>query len=179
MREHPPTRASELTPGRQPHHSSRVDQHQLLSLPKPGPPPQLGGENETPSLTEANRVGLRVSHVEDGTTRAGLVPQYLYHGTIGALWDTHQRPKGESSDFTALGDPVNVAAHLAAQAGAGEILVTTEAAAAAGLESTGLERRSLSLKGHPVGAVVLSASGAPKREFRTWNSIAARALGAA
>ncbi len=44
---------------------------------------------------------------------------------------------------------MNVAAHLAAQARAGEILVTTEAAGAAGLESTGLERRSLSLKGHP------------------------------
>ncbi len=69
--------------------------------------------------------------------------------------------KGDSSDFTALGDPVNVAAHLAAQAGAGEILVTAEAAGPAGLDEAGLERRSLSLKGHGVEAVVLPGSPAP------------------
>jgi adenylate cyclase len=63
---------------------------------------------------------------------------------------------GGVSDFTALGDPVNVAAHLASQAAAGEILVTTEAAAAAELPVAGLERRHLSLKGHPVDAVVLA-----------------------
>ncbi len=59
-----------------------------------------------------------------------------------------------TGDFTALGDPMNVAAHLSAQAGIGEILVTTEAASAASL-SDGFERRSLSLKGHAVNAVVL------------------------
>src|SRR5947209_13167961 len=37
------------------------------------------------------------------------------------------------SDFTALGDPMNITAHLASQAGIGEILVTTDAAAAAGI----------------------------------------------
>jgi adenylate cyclase len=68
--------------------------------------------------------------------------------------------KGDSSDFTALGDPVNIAAHLAAQAGPGEILVTAEAAARARLDGGDPERRSLSLKGHPVEAVVLLASGA-------------------
>ena len=63
--------------------------------------------------------------------------------------------RGDSSEFTALGDSVNVAAHLAAQAGVGEILVTPETAAAAGLDVDGLERRSLSLKGHPVDAFVV------------------------
>ncbi len=62
-----------------------------------------------------------------------------------------------ASDFTALGDPVNVAAHLASQAAIGELLVTTEAAAAASLQA-GLESRHLSLKGHPVDAVVLDVS---------------------
>ena len=64
------------------------------------------------------------------------------------------------SEFTALGDPVNVAAHLAGQAGPGEILVTAEAAEAADLPRDGLEQRSLSLKGHPVEAVVLRLTGA-------------------
>jgi adenylate cyclase len=63
-----------------------------------------------------------------------------------------------SSDFTALGDPVNIAAHLASQAAIGEVLVTDEAMRAAALTGDGLERRHLSLKGHPADAVVLSAS---------------------
>jgi adenylate cyclase len=65
-----------------------------------------------------------------------------------------------TSDFTALGDPVNVTAHLAAQAAIGEVLVTTDAAEAAGLDVGSLERRSLSLKGHPMEALVISAESA-------------------
>jgi adenylate cyclase len=63
-----------------------------------------------------------------------------------------------SGDFTALGDPVNVAAHLASQAAIGEVLVTEAAAAAASLPVGGLERRHLSLKGHAVDAVVLATA---------------------
>lgn len=65
---------------------------------------------------------------------------------------------GTSAEFTALGDPVNLAAHLASQAGAGEVLVTDTAAASAGLHRDGAERRRVSLKGLPVDAVVLPAS---------------------
>ncbi|HET7235948.1 MAG TPA: adenylate/guanylate cyclase domain-containing protein [Actinomycetota bacterium] len=64
-----------------------------------------------------------------------------------------------TSDFTALGDPLNIAAHLASQAAIGEILVTTEAVSAASMPTSGLERRHLSLKDHPVDAVVLIPSG--------------------
>ncbi len=63
-----------------------------------------------------------------------------------------------TSDFTALGDPVNIAAHLASQAAIGEVLVTEEAATAAKVLDGELEHRHLSLKGHPVDAVVLAAS---------------------
>ena len=63
-----------------------------------------------------------------------------------------------TSDFTALGDPVNIAAHLASEGAIGEILVTDQAAEAAGLSAEGLEHRNLSLKGHLVDALVLSAS---------------------
>ena len=63
-----------------------------------------------------------------------------------------------TSDFTALGDPVNIAAHLASEAAIGEVLVTDQAAEAAGVAADGLERRHLMLKGHPVNAVVLSVS---------------------
>jgi adenylate cyclase len=49
-------------------------------------------------------------------------------------------------ELTALGDPVNMAARLAAAAGAGEIVVSAETAARANL-GAGLERRSLQVKG--------------------------------
>jgi len=62
--------------------------------------------------------------------------------------------RGLDSEFTALGDTINVAAHLAAQAKAGEILITDAVGAA--LETEGLERRHLSLKGHEVDALVIA-----------------------
>ena len=65
---------------------------------------------------------------------------------------------GAGSEFTAFGDTINVAAHVAASAGAGEILVTDAAAQAAALEDEGLERRRLSLKGHEAYAFVLAVS---------------------
>ncbi len=62
--------------------------------------------------------------------------------------------RGEASEFTALGDTINLAAHLAAQAKAGEILITE--AVGASLETSGLERRHLSLKGHELDALVIA-----------------------
>jgi adenylate cyclase len=64
--------------------------------------------------------------------------------------------RGEISAFTALGDTVNVTAHLCSQAGPGEILVTEAAATPAGLSVERLEERHLSLKGHPMTARVLT-----------------------
>jgi adenylate cyclase len=61
--------------------------------------------------------------------------------------------RGLDSEFTALGNTINVAAHLAAEAKAGEILVTEEVRAA--LEADNLARRHLSLKGHELDAYVL------------------------
>ena len=65
---------------------------------------------------------------------------------------------GGSSDFTALGDPMNVTAHLASHAGIGEILVTQDTLDAAGRPSDALEHRALSLKGHPMDAFVLQVT---------------------
>jgi adenylate cyclase len=62
--------------------------------------------------------------------------------------------RGEASEFTALGDTINVAAHLAAQANAGEIVITEQVGAS--LETEGLERRHLSLKGHELDALVIT-----------------------
>jgi adenylate cyclase len=67
---------------------------------------------------------------------------------------------GATTEFTALGDAINVAAHLAAQAGPGEILVTAAAATAAEIDTASLDRRDLSLKGHQVEAFVVPVPSA-------------------
>jgi adenylate cyclase len=51
------------------------------------------------------------------------------------------------SDFTALGDAVNVAARLSSLASTGEVLISEDAYADAGLELGDVERRQLQLKG--------------------------------
>jgi adenylate cyclase len=67
---------------------------------------------------------------------------------------------GATTEFTALSDAINVAAHLAAQAGPGEILVTAAAATAAEIDTASLDRRDLSLKGHQVEAFVVPVPSA-------------------
>ena len=81
----------------------------------------------------------------------GVHTGVAFVGSVGA---------GENVELTALGDPVNVTARLASAAGAGEVLVTVDAARAAQLDESGLEHRSLELKGksEPVPVFVLSAS---------------------
>src|SRR5215218_1966004 len=69
---------------------------------------------------------------------AGVHTGKCFVGTVG---------EGDARDFTALGDTVNTAARLTGLAGAGEILISAEAATAGSLETKGLERRTLGLRG--------------------------------
>ena len=71
-----------------------------------------------------------------------------YVGTTG--------PEGAVSDFTALGDAVNTTARIAAEAVAGELLVTADAAAAANLDRSGLLERRLALRGRSEPIAVVS-----------------------
>jgi len=63
-----------------------------------------------------------------------------YVGVVGG-------DKDYPSDFTALGDNVNVTSRLASEAGPGEILISDEAYAASHLDLGDLEHRKLELKG--------------------------------
>ncbi len=68
---------------------------------------------------------------------AGVHTGRVWFGAIG---------DGGNVEITVVGDVVNTTARLAARAAAGEILVSSDAATAAGLDIT-LERTSLELKG--------------------------------
>lgn len=69
----------------------------------------------------------------------------------------------ESTDFTALGDNVNITARLASKAGAGEVLVSEAACNAAKIDTKDLEKRELELKGKSelVSVRVLHANNGP------------------
>jgi adenylate cyclase len=56
-------------------------------------------------------------------------------------------PAGAVDDFTALGDAVNTTARLASAAAAGELLVSVDAAEAAGVQASDAERRTLDVRG--------------------------------
>jgi adenylate cyclase len=72
---------------------------------------------------------------------------------VGVVGGSENHP----TDFTALGDNVNITARLASQAGAGEILITDAAYTAAGLDLGNLEHQQLEVKGkeEPIGVWAL------------------------
>ena len=97
-----------------------------------------------------NRVGGRDGH-EPIPVGVGVHSGLAYVGVMGT--------EGGQLDFTGVGDTVNTAARLGSEAGAGELFVSVAAATSGELDSSGLERRTLRLKGkkEPVDVVVLRA----------------------
>ena len=103
--------------------------------------PALAGAGHADRAVAAAREMLKVTgHGEPGGPWAplgiGIHSGPAYVGTVGDA----------VTDFTALGDAVNVSARLASAAGAGEILVSTDASTRAGLGDD-LETRHLTLRG--------------------------------
>jgi class 3 adenylate cyclase len=99
----------------------------------------LPGERRTrlqPLLACSSRPATTGGAVDSDRRRVHTGRSFV--GTVG---------EGDARDFTALGDTVNTAARLTSLAEAGEILVSAEGATAGGLETTGLERRTLELRG--------------------------------
>jgi adenylate cyclase len=104
--------------------------------------PMIAGEQHAARGVEAARaILLATGHADPGgpwvPVGAGIHTGMTWMGAVG---------EGSSTQLTAVGDAVNTTARLASVAGAGEILVTADAAKAAGLDDN-LERRSLELKG--------------------------------
>jgi adenylate cyclase len=117
-------------------------------------PPMYGLDHAARAVETAKAVLRATGHADPGgpwaPVGAGVHTGRVWFGAIG---------EGIHVEVTVVGDAVNTAARLAAQAGAGEILVSTDAAAAAGLDPA-LERRSLDLKGKelPTEVVTLTVS---------------------
>jgi adenylate cyclase len=104
--------------------------------------PGFAGEDHAARAVGAARDLLRATG-NDGDdpwvpVGAGVHTGIPYVGRVG---------EGDACDFTAVGDAVNTTARLASAAAAGEILVTAPAAGASGLDTKGLEMRTLSLRG--------------------------------
>ena len=112
-----------------------------------------GAEHATRAVEAANALRAAVGY---GSPDGPWLP-------LGAAVNTGSAFVGivgqaDSADFTALGDTMNIAAHLASKAAAGEVLVTQSVVErVATLGSAGLDHRPESLKGYPVDAFVLPA----------------------
>ena len=113
--------------------------------------PLLTGERHAERGVAAARALLRATGHADPNgpwvpIGAGVHTGMAWFGAVG---------EGAHVELTAIGDAVNVAARLASAAAAGEVLVTADAAAAAGLDPS-LEHRPLELKGKQDATEVVS-----------------------
>jgi adenylate cyclase len=104
--------------------------------------PGFAGEDHASRAIAAGRDLLRETG-NDGPepwlpVGAGIHTGVAFVGRVG---------EGDACDFTAVGDAVNTTARLASAAGPGELLVSRAAAQASGLDATGLEARTLELRG--------------------------------
>jgi len=118
--------------------------------------PLLSGERYVARAVDAAKELLRATgHGDPGgpwvSVGAGVHAGMAWFGSVG---------EGNHIEMTAVGDPVNVAARLAAAAEAGEILVSVDAAAASDLDPA-LERHSLELKGKELPTEVVSVRVSP------------------
>jgi adenylate cyclase len=105
----------------------------------------ITGDGHAASAIEAARRLLAQAGRPDATP-SGRIP-------VGAAVHTGMAFVGSTAaadvvnDFTALGDSVNTTARLASAAADGELLVSVDAAEAAGLDGAGLEHRTVMARG--------------------------------
>jgi adenylate cyclase len=107
------------------------------------------------AVASARTLLIATGHADAGgpwvPVGAGVHTGQVWFGAVG---------EGAHVEVTVVGDAVNTAARLASEAAAGEVLVSTDAATAAGLDPA-LERRSLALKGKDAPTEVVSLRVGP------------------
>jgi adenylate cyclase len=106
-------------------------------------PGYLGREYAAKSVAAAHEILEVTGHADSGGPWApvgiGVNTGQAYFGVVGT--------DDELLEMTALGDEVNVAARLASQAAAGEIVLSDSTVRQAALDTSDLEKRTLELKG--------------------------------
>jgi adenylate cyclase len=133
------------------HHDGAIDKFVGDELVAMFYPAMAGEQHVAAAIGAAQELLRETGHADPGgpwaPVGAGVHTGKVWFGAVG---------EGTHVELTSLGDVVNTTARLAGAAGAGEILVTTEAAAALGLDAN-LERRSLQVKGkeQPIEVVVV------------------------
>jgi adenylate cyclase len=119
-------------------------------------PPMWGDRHAIHAVEAAEDLLRATGHADQGgawaPVGAGVHTGNMWFGAVGV---------GDHAEITVLGDTVNTAARLASRAGAGEILVSVEAATSASLDPA-LEHHSLQLKGKIKGTDVVSLNIRPE-----------------
>jgi adenylate cyclase len=121
----------------------------------------VSGDHHAAAAVAAGR-DLLASAGRSDATATGAIP-------VGAAVHSGEAFVGSTSsddivnDFTALGDTVNTTARLASEAASGELLVSADAAEAAGLSAADGARRTLDVRGReaPVEVVALRITPEP------------------
>jgi adenylate cyclase len=107
--------------------------------------PGYAGKDHARKAVEAGKALLRVTG--HGTAKGPWVPIGVGIHTGTAWVGSIVGARGAASDFTALGDNVNIAARLASNAAQGEVLLGEATYHAAQIENEALDVRDLELKG--------------------------------
>jgi len=111
-----------------------------------------GPEHAKAAIAAGMDLVSRVSR-QDATPSGPIPIGAAVHTGIAYVGPTG--PTGVVDDFTALGDVVNTTARLASAAGAGELLVSIDAATEAGTVASGAEHRTLEVRGREARIEVL------------------------
>jgi adenylate cyclase len=124
--------------------------------------PSYAGRDHARKAIDAGRRLLEATARSDASPSGpipvggGVHTGIAFVGTLGS--------SAEISDFTALGDSVNTTARLASLAGPGELLVSLAAAEHASLDTTGLDRRTVEVRGREATLDVYALRTAPPAE---------------
>ena len=123
----------------------------------------ISGDNHAAAAVAAGRRLLSRAGREDATPTGPIPVGAAVHTGVAFVGST--ATDDVVSDFTALGDAVNTTARLANQAASSELLVSVEAATAAGIDTSDLDRRTVEVRGRtePVEVVAVRIAAEPVR----------------
>ncbi len=107
--------------------------------------PGFAGEGHASVAIETGRQIMRALGYRKSSSKPWIPAGIGINTGVAYVGSMHS--EGDISNISMLGDSVNITARLTSQAGVGEILISEAARQAAGLDQTGLNPKTLKLKG--------------------------------